>query len=73
MQEKNDAILFPIGSMKNINLEAIGKTAAKYKRQLLFNAGASPYLMYRIAGMNRSQLLDNIKIVLQDLKSFDVH
>ncbi len=73
VQEKNDAILFPIGSMKNINIEAIGKTAAKYKRQLLFNAGASPYLMYRTAGMNRNQLLDNIKIVLQDLKSFDVH
>ncbi len=73
VQEKNDAILLPIGGMKNINIEAIGKTAAKYKRQLLFNAGASPYLMYRIAGVNRSQLLDNIKIVLQDLKSFDVH
>ncbi|NJD02638.1 MAG: transcription-repair coupling factor, partial [Ruminiclostridium sp.] len=73
VQEKNDAIIFPIRSMKSINMEAIGKTAAIYKRQLLFNAGASPYLMYRISGINRNQLLDNIKIVLQDLKSFDVN
>lgn len=72
VQEKNEAIIFQIGNMHNINIETIGKVAAKYKRQLLFNAGANPYLLYRIAGVNRDQLLDNIKIVLQDLKSFDV-
>lgn len=72
IQEKNEAVIFQIGSMQSINIEAIGKTAAKYKRQLLFNAGASPYLLYRISGLNKNQLLDNIKIVLQDLKSFDV-
>jgi transcription-repair coupling factor (mfd) len=71
VQEKNDAVIFQIGSMQNINIEAIGKLATKYKRQVLFNAGAAPYLMYRISGMNRNQILDNIKIVLQDLKSFD--
>lgn len=73
VQEKNEAILFPIGNLKTLNIEAIGKTAAKYKRQLLFNAGANPHLMYRISGINRNQILDNIKIMLQDLKNFDVH
>jgi transcription-repair coupling factor (superfamily II helicase) len=70
--EKNEAIIFQIGNAKKINIEAIGKTAAKYKRQLLFNAGTNPYLMYRISGIVRNKLLDNIKIVLQDLKSFEV-
>lgn len=72
VSEKNDAILFQMGNTRNINIEAIGKTAAKYKRQLLFNAGTNPYLMFRISGISRNKLLDNIKIVLQDLKSFEV-
>lgn len=72
VSEKNDAIIFQIGNAKNINIKAIGRAASKYKRQLLFNAGVNPYLMYRLAGINRDKLLDNIKIVLQDLKSFEL-
>jgi transcription-repair coupling factor (superfamily II helicase) len=72
VSEKNDAVIFQIGNAKSLNIEAIGKAASKYKRQLLFNAGANPYLLYRLAGISRDKLLDNIKIVLQDLKSFEV-
>lgn len=68
VSEKNDAVLFQIGNMKSLGIEAIGKVAARYKRQLLFNAGANPYLMYRVSGISRSRLLDNIKIMLQDFK-----
>lgn len=60
------------GNAKNINIQAIGRAADKYKRQLLFNAGAAPYLAYRILPGQKGKLLDNIKIVLQDLKSFEV-
>ena len=70
--EKNDAVIFQIANGRSINIEVIGKLAAKYKRQLLFNAGNSPYIMYRIAGIGRDKLLDNIKIVLQDVKCFEV-
>ena len=72
VSEKNDAVIFQIGNAKNLNIEAIGRAASKYRRQLLFNAGANPYLMYRLAGISRNKLLDNIKIMLQDLKSFEV-
>lgn len=70
--EKNDAVIFQIRDSKKVNIEVIGKLAAKYKRQLLFNAGNSPYIMYKIGGMERDRLLENIKIVLQDVKCFEV-
>lgn len=68
VSEKNDAVIFQIGNMKSLSIEAIGKVASRYKRQLLFNAGANPYLMYRLSGISRNRLLDNIKIMLQDFK-----
>jgi transcription-repair coupling factor (superfamily II helicase) len=72
VSEKNDTVTFQLASVKNINFQAIGRAADKYKRQLLFNAGLNPYLAYRILPGQKAKLLDNIKIVLQDLKSFEV-
>ncbi len=72
VSEKNDTVTFQLANAKNINIQAIGRAADKYKRQLLFNAGAAPYLAYRILPGQKGKLLDNIKIVLQDLKSFEV-
>jgi len=69
--EKNGTVTFSLASAKNINFQALGKAAEKYKRQLLFNAGAAPYLVYRIPDGKGKDLLKNIKIVLQDLKSFE--
>ncbi len=72
VSEKNDSVMFQIGNTKEFNISAIGQLAAKYKRQVLFNAGANPYLMYRAMNVERGKILDNIKIMLQDLKSFEV-
>ncbi len=71
--QKNDTIILSIASGKNVNLQAFGKAAEKYRRQLLFNAGSSPYIVYRILPGHKNHLLDNIKILLQDLKGFDVN
>lgn len=70
--EKNDTIIFSMSDAKKINFQAIARAADKYKRQLLFNAGASPYLVFRIASGRDDSRLDNIKILLQDLKCFEV-
>ncbi|NTV89697.1 MAG: transcription-repair coupling factor, partial [Clostridiales bacterium] len=72
VSEKKDAVLFQIGNAKALNISAIGRLAEKYKRQVLFNAGATPYIMYKTQNIERSKLLDNIKIMLQDLKGFEV-
>ncbi len=70
--EKNDTVTFQLSNAKNINFLALGMAAEKYKRQLLFNAGSTPFLEYRVPSGQRRRLLDNIKIILQDLKSFEV-
>ena len=72
VSEKNDSIIFQLAQGKRIDFQALGKAVEKYKRQLLFNAGSNPYLVYKVPNGQRNQLLDNIKIVLQDLKSFEV-
>lgn len=72
ISEKGDSIIFQLKDEKSISLETIGKLAAKYKRQILFNAGISPYLMYRTTVNNKEKLLKNIKIILHDIKSFEV-
>jgi transcription-repair coupling factor (superfamily II helicase) len=70
--EKNGSVIFQLGNGEHMNIEVISKLSGRYKRQLLFNAGSSPYLMYRTSGINREKILDNIKILLQDIKSFEV-
>lgn len=72
VSEKNDTVQFGLAGAKKIDFKAIGKAAEKYKRQLLFNAGTTPYLVYRVMPGQKSRTLDNIKILLQDLKSFEV-
>lgn len=71
--QKNDTIILSIANGKDFNLQAFGKAAEKYRRQLLFNAGTAPYIVYKVLPENRNHLLDNIKILLQDLKDFDVN
>lgn len=71
VSEKNGHVVFQFAEGIQVNIGAIGKLAAKYRRRLLFNAGSSPYLMYKTEGMKREKLLDNIKILLQEIKSFE--
>ncbi len=71
--QKNDTVTLSIANGRSFNLQAFGKAAEKYKRQLLFNAGTSPYIVYRVLPEHKNHLLVNIKILLQDLKGFDVN
>ncbi|NMB96397.1 MAG: transcription-repair coupling factor, partial [Clostridiaceae bacterium] len=70
--EKKDALIFQFKDKKIVKIDVISKLAAKYKRQILFNAENNPYLMYKISGNDREKLPDNIKIVLHDIESFEV-
>jgi transcription-repair coupling factor (superfamily II helicase) len=70
--QKNDSIIFQVEEKRQIDLKVISRLTAKYRRKLLFNAGNKPYLLYKISGIQNEKLLDNIKIVLQDIKSFEV-
>ena len=69
--EKRDSVIFGFADIKNIDFQAIAKAAEKYRRQLLFSAGASPHLVYKKPQTGGERIADNIKILLQDLKSYD--
>lgn len=70
--EKDEAVILQYSGSKQVNIQTVGALTSKYRRQLLFNAGNSPYLMYKISEIKRDKLLDNIKILLQDIKNFEV-
>lgn len=66
--EKNGKMIMQYKSDKYVDIKTIGKLMDKYKRSLLFTASSTPYLTYRIQGINRENLVENIKILLQDIK-----
>jgi len=67
VQEKNEVVVFQFIDSKYVNFEVIGKLMEKYRRKLLFTASNKPYITYRINDIKRDSLLDNIKILLQDI------
>ncbi|MCX8129847.1 MAG: transcription-repair coupling factor [Clostridia bacterium] len=67
VQEKNDSIIFQYKSSNNVNLDVLGKLMDKYKRKLMFTASNTPYIAYKITGIGRENLIENIKILLQDI------
>jgi transcription-repair coupling factor (superfamily II helicase) len=67
VQEKNGTVMFQYAQNRNINFEVLGRLMDNYKRKLLFTASNNPYITYKITDIKRSELLDNIKILLQDI------
>ncbi len=72
VSQKGGSVILQCRNEKSLNLEVISRLSSKYKGQILFNAGASPYLVYKTNQADGEKLLDNIKILLQDIKSFAV-
>ncbi|MGI6777322.1 MAG: transcription-repair coupling factor [Acetivibrionales bacterium] len=72
ISEKKGMVIFQFAKSRKISVEAVGRLVAEHKRKILFNAGTNPYFMYKVSDMNKKKLLDNIKIVLHNMKSFEV-
>ena len=70
--QRDDLIILQVGSEKKINFESLPKLNAKYKGRILFDFGINPYLKFKLDGMHDASLLNNIKILLHDIKSFEV-
>ncbi|MCX7711973.1 MAG: transcription-repair coupling factor [Clostridia bacterium] len=69
VQEKGEAMILQYRSNQQVNLSVLGKLMDLYKRKLLFTASNTPYITFKISGMNRDEVLDNIKILLQEFKN----
>ena len=70
--QRDDLIILQVGSEKKITFESLPKLNAKYKGRILFDFGINPYLKFKLDGMHDASLLNNIKILLHDIKSFEV-
>jgi len=68
VQEKNDTVIFQYSENKSINFEVLGKLMDKYRRKLLFTASNKPYITFKTTGVKREDILEIIKILLQDIK-----
>ncbi|MEN8907631.1 MAG: transcription-repair coupling factor [Clostridiales bacterium] len=65
--EKNNYIWFQYSNINKVNLNEVGKIMNIEKGKLLFNAGKSPYISYNISKINRKNVLNNIKKILQEI------
>lgn len=71
VNETKDGIVFQLKDENAIKMDTLAKIAGKYKGEILFNAGRSPYILYKKNNLVPKELLYNIKILLQDIKNFD--
>ncbi len=62
--QKENRILIQFYNHNHLDMRAIFELVENYKGQMLFNASDKPYLSYKY----KNKILDNIKIILQNLK-----
>lgn len=72
IKQKGSIVNIEFDNNKDLNVEAVSNLIDKYGRKLLFNAGNNPYIAYKITGGDKKNILENIKILLHDAKSFAV-
>lgn len=68
VKEKEDTVLFIFSEQRDLSLDKLGMLMAKWKGKLLFSAGNPPYLSLRIKKGKRGDVIEIIKILLQDLQ-----
>jgi len=71
IQEKGDNIVLQYYPGKAVDFRMLGTLTDKYKRNILFTANNSPYITYKAGNVTKKQLLENIKLLLQDILSFN--
>ncbi len=69
LSEKKGSLVFSCRDDKSFDIGIIAALSDKYRRQLLFNAGSSPYLLYKPAGAGGDNLLKSIIDFLKDMEA----
>ncbi len=68
IQEKNESVILQYRNNTEVNINLIGKLMEQYRRKILFTANNKPYVTFIAKGLKREEMLDNIKILLQNIK-----
>jgi len=68
VREKGQNIILQYGKSNGVDLELLGKIMDAYPKRILFTANKEPYITFKPVGQTKEEVLDNIKILLQDIK-----
>jgi len=67
IKQKGEMVILYFTDKNNLPLVLLNELIPKEKGKLMFSAGKNPYLSYKVKGLNGREILDNIKILLQDI------
>lgn len=65
IKQKGDIVLLYFKDQTTLPLSLLSKLIQGQKGRVMFSAGKTPYLSYKVKGLNPREVLDNIKILLQ--------
>ncbi len=67
ISQKEEIIILQLSKTANALPMYLGKLMDKYPRRIMFNAGSTPYITFRLNNLAGRDILTNIKILLQDI------
>lgn len=65
IKQKQDMVMLYFTDQNTLPLPLLSKIIQEYRGKLMFSAGKTPYLSYKLNGSGNREILDNIKILLQ--------
>jgi transcription-repair coupling factor (superfamily II helicase) len=68
VKQKEDMILLHFRDKVTLPLSALSRLVQQEKGNLLFSAGKTPYLSYKVRGLSPKEALANVKILLQSVQ-----
>lgn len=72
VKQKEEMVLFNFAEQAGLPLERIGEIISKWKGKILFSAGKQPYLSLRSKNEKSDEVIENIKILLQELQKLQL-
>ncbi|MGI6122770.1 MAG: transcription-repair coupling factor [Acetivibrionales bacterium] len=72
VKQKEEMVLFNFAEQAGLPLERIGEIMSKWKGKILFSAGKQPYLSLRSKNEKSDEVIENIKILLQELQKLQL-
>lgn len=67
IKQKGDMVLLFFKEQTPLPLPILSKLMQEQKGRIMFSAGKTPYLSYKVSGLSAREVLNNIKILLQTL------
>ncbi len=67
ISQKDEIAIFQLSKNTKALPMYLGKLMDKYPRRIMFNAGSSPYITFRLNNLAGRDILANIKILLHDI------